>query len=72
VTWWSCDDERLQAQRRLRLEVPVPAAVHWTPGGPWKTKRQGQEAEQRHRDRLEARRTGETCASFAERWLEEW
>jgi integrase len=45
---------------------------HWTPGGPWPTKRQAQEAQRRHRDRLEARRTEETCASFAERWLEEW
>ena len=46
--------------------------VHWTPGGPWKTRRQGLEAEGRHRDRLEARRTEETCTSFASRWLEEW
>jgi integrase len=45
---------------------------HWTPGGPWKTKRQAEEAEHRYRDRLEARRTDETCASFAERWLVEW
>ena len=45
---------------------------HWTPGGPWPTKRQATEAQRRHRDRLEARRTEETCASFAERWLEEW
>jgi integrase len=45
---------------------------HWTPGGPWQTKRQAQEAEQRHRDRLQARVTDETCASFADRWLEEW
>jgi integrase len=45
---------------------------HWTPGGPWQTKRQGQEAERRYRDRLEAHRTEETCASFAERWLEDW
>ncbi len=44
----------------------------WTPGGPWRTKRQAQEAERRYRDRLQARRTEETCASFAERWLEEW
>jgi integrase len=44
----------------------------WTPGGPWGTKRQAQEAERRHRDQLEARRTQETCASFAERWLEDW
>ena len=44
----------------------------WTPGSPWPTKRQAQEAERRYKDRLEARRTDETCASFAERWLEEW
>ena len=30
------------------------------------------EAERRYRDRIESRRTQETCASFAERWLEEW
>lgn len=49
---------------------------HWTPGGPWPGnrdgKRQAQEAERRHRDRLTARRTEETCASFAQRWLDEW
>jgi integrase len=45
---------------------------HWTPGGPWATKAQAREAERRYRDRLAARRTEETCASFAERWLEEW
>jgi integrase len=45
---------------------------HWIPGGPWRTKRQAQEAERRYRERLEARRTEETCASFAERWLSEW
>lgn len=44
----------------------------WTPGGPWQTKRQAHEAEQRYRDRLQARTTDETCASFAERWLEDW
>jgi integrase len=45
---------------------------HWTPGGPWRTKSAAQAAERRHRDRLEARRSAETCASFADRWLEEW
>lgn len=45
---------------------------HWVPGGPWQTKRQAQEAERRCRDRLEARRSEETCANFADRWLEEW
>jgi integrase len=44
----------------------------WTPGGPWETKRRAQEAERRHRDRLLARVTDETCATFAERWLAEW
>jgi integrase len=44
----------------------------WTPGGPWETKRQAQEAERRYRDCLEAHRTEETCASFAEQWLKEW
>lgn len=29
----------------------------WTPDGPWKTKRQAQEAERRYRDRLDARQT---------------
>jgi integrase len=45
---------------------------YWTPGGPWSNRRQASEAERRYRDRLEARRSAETCASFAERWLEEW
>jgi len=45
---------------------------HWVPGGPWEKKSHAQAAEQRHRDRLNARRSDETCASFADRWLEEW
>ena len=45
---------------------------HWTPDGPWRSKSEAQEAERRYRHRLKARRTEETCASFAERWLEEW
>lgn len=45
---------------------------HWVPGGPWDTKSAAREAERRYRDRLEMRRTRETCASFAERWLREW
>ncbi len=44
----------------------------WTPGGPWKRKAEAKAAEDRHRDRLKARRTDETCAAFVERWLEEW
>lgn len=44
----------------------------WVPGGPWKTKRQAETAERRHREKLDRQRTEETCGSFAERWLEEW
>ena len=44
----------------------------WVPGAPWPTKTQAQTAERHHRDRLDARRSNETCASFADRWLEEW
>ena len=45
---------------------------HWVPGAPFASKRQAQEAECRHRDQLEFRRSDETCASFAERWPVEW
>jgi len=45
---------------------------HWVPGGPWSKKSHAQEAERRYRAQLKARRTDETCASFAKRWLEEW
>ena len=44
----------------------------WVPGGPWEKKSHAQAAERRHRDRLKAKRSDETCASFADRWLEEW
>jgi len=49
---------------------------HWTPGGPWPGTRDGKrhahEAERRYRDRLNARTTNESCASFVARWLAEW
>lgn len=45
---------------------------HWVNGGPWATKTQARTAEDREREKLQARRSEETCASFAERWLEEW
>lgn len=50
----------------------VNGTQHWVPGGPWELKSHAQAAERRHRDRLHARRSTETCASFADRWLEEW
>lgn len=42
------------------------------PHSPWPTKRAAQDAERRHRERIASRATDETCASFADRWLEEW
>lgn len=50
----------------------LDGTIHWTPGSPWPTKTQAQQAERRYRDRLRARRSAETCASFADRWLAEW
>jgi integrase len=44
----------------------------WVTDGPWRSKSAAREAERRYRDRLAARVTDETCASFAERWLMEW
>ncbi len=46
--------------------------AHWVKGGPFKTKGAARAAEKALRARVEARRTDETCASFADRWLEEW
>lgn len=45
---------------------------YWIPGSPWPTKSAAREAERRYRDRLNARRSEETCASFVERWITEW
>lgn len=44
----------------------------WVPAGPWPTKRLAELAETAHRERLANRRTDETCASFGDRWLDEW
>ncbi len=44
----------------------------WVPGGPWQRESHARTAERRYRDRLLARPTDETCASFADRWLIEW
>lgn len=44
----------------------------WVEGSPFPSKSAAREAEKRDRDRRLARRTDETCASFSERWLEEW
>lgn len=50
----------------------VKGEQHWVPGGPWDSKSHAKEAERRYRDKLRSRRSAETCASWAERWLEEW
>lgn len=57
---------------RWASKFQLDGKQHWTPGGPWETKTQAQNAESHYRDRLRARRSEETCASFAERWVREW
>jgi integrase len=44
----------------------------WVPGSPFSSRSAAVEAERRHRDRLNETWAPETCASFADRWLEEW
>jgi integrase len=44
----------------------------WIPGGPWDTERDARKAARRHVEEMRARKTSETCASFADRWLKEW
>jgi integrase len=55
-----------------RAKFVLHGSQHWVPGSPFPSESAAQEAEKRHRDHLLAHRTEETCASFAERWLEEW
>lgn len=50
----------------------VKGKLHWVPGGPWPSKKMASEAEAAYRRRITGDWTGTTCASFAERWLEEW
>lgn len=64
--------ERPKGSGRWVSKFVLRGEQKWTPGAPWATKRQGEEAERRYRDLLEHRRSEETCASFADRWLEEW
>ncbi len=44
----------------------------WVKGGPWSTKREAQQAEQRDRERRGKPLSEETCATFAKRWTREW
>ena len=65
--------ERVQEGQRLGREVPASRPAVLGPGRPrWATKSAAREAERRYRERRETGGTQETCASFAERWLEEW
>jgi integrase len=64
--------ERPKGSGKWVAKFQLRGKQHWVPGAPFATKTQAENAEQRHRERLEARRTTETCASFAQRWLEEW
>jgi integrase len=64
--------ERPKGSGSWVAKFQLNGAQVWVPDGPWPSKSAAREAEQRYRDRLAARVTDETCASFAERWLEEW
>jgi hypothetical protein len=64
--------ERPKGSGKWRAKFVLKGRQVHVPGSPFRSKRQAEEAERRHRDKLLARRTEETCASFAERWLEEW
>jgi integrase len=64
--------ERPKGSSRWVAKFQSNGAQVWVPGGPWRSKSAAREAERRYRDRLAARVSDETCASFAERWLEEW
>lgn len=57
---------------RWVAKFQMDGGQHWVPDGPWDSKTAAKEAERRYRDRLRARKTSETCASFAERWTREW
>lgn len=46
--------------------------LRWVPGSPFPSREAGEAAEEIHRSRLKRQRTDETCASFADRWLDEW
>jgi integrase len=63
---------KAKGRRGYVAKFQLRGKMHWVPGGPWRTKRHAQEAELRYRDAVEARRTSETCASFAERWLDDF
>lgn len=64
--------ERPKGSGRWVAKFQLHGRQVWVPNGPWKSKRQAEEAERRHKDYLQARCSEETCASFADRWLEEW
>lgn len=64
--------ERPRGSGSWVAKFQLNGAQVWVPDGPWASKSAAREAERRYRDRLAARVTDESCASFAERWLLEW
>lgn len=64
--------ERPKGSGKWRTKFVLKGRQVWVPGSPFPSESAAEEAGKRHRDYLLARRTQETCASFAERWLEEW
>jgi integrase len=64
--------ERPKGSGQWRAKFVLGGRQHHVPGSPFPSEEVARAAEDRHRDQLLRRRTEETCASFAERWLEEW
>lgn len=64
--------ERPKGSGKWACKFVLHGRQHWVPGSPFRSKSQAEEAGRRDRDRLIARRSEETAASFSERWLEEW
>lgn len=59
----------IRRNKRWAAKFVLEGKQIWVPGGPWDTKREAVAAEQRCRAGLEARRSSETCASYAADWL---
>jgi integrase len=64
--------ERPKGSGKWRAKFVLNGRQVWVPGSPFPSESAADAAEDRHRDRLLARLTNETCASFVDRWLEEW
>lgn len=61
-----------RSKGRWAAKIEWRGEQRWVTGGPWPSRSAAEAAEDHFRQQLEQRRSEETCASFAKRWLEEW